>query len=292
MVEEQLVSGDLRWLANFNEIHRDYVLGDVVFPIYATGTLQERGFFLSRIYSALVTPKYKINFLLYTSEEIDPKFLRKIILACKSRFGPDDWVFLALAQSEPIGSVLKKTITEMHEKTLGIAAYSLKSKESVSSDNVLGRSLAKHVKLNEARFEAFDWINYLKSFTIVFVLGIALLIFISLSGLREAIQPLTLLLTAVFSLIVGHAVYKKRYHTTLTLSSKGFALKEGGATREGKWSDYSDAAIYVTPAREIYLRLSGKEKTFDLPVSRTRISRNEAYNTIKQLLRKGPAISR
>jgi hypothetical protein len=292
MVEERLVNGDLRWLASFNEIHRDYVWNDIVFPLYASGTLQERGFFLSRIFSALVTPKYKINFFLYTSQEIDPKFLRKMILSCKSKFGPDDWVFLALAQNEPLGSLLKKTITEMHEKAIGIAAYSLKSKESVSSDNVLGRNLAKQIKLTEAKFEAFDWVNYLKSFTIVFLFGIALLVFISFSGLREAIQPLTLLLLAVFSVIIGHTMYKRRYHTTLTLGSKEFEIREGNTVKEGEWSDYDDVAIHITPNREICLRLSGKEKTFDLPISRTRLSRTEAYNTIRQLIKKGQVPSR
>jgi hypothetical protein len=48
-------------LANFNEIHRTYTIGDITFPIYASGSLQERGFFLSKIFSALVTPKYKIH---------------------------------------------------------------------------------------------------------------------------------------------------------------------------------------------------------------------------------------
>ena len=43
MVEEKLVKGNLRWLANFNEIHRDYPISDIAFPIYASGSLQERG---------------------------------------------------------------------------------------------------------------------------------------------------------------------------------------------------------------------------------------------------------
>jgi hypothetical protein len=50
MVEEQLVKGGLRWLANFNEIQRDYPVGNTRFSVYASGGLQERGFFLSKIY--------------------------------------------------------------------------------------------------------------------------------------------------------------------------------------------------------------------------------------------------
>jgi len=286
MVEEQIVKGNLRWLANFSEIHKDYVIGDVKFPIYASGSLQEKGFFLSKIYSALVTPRYKIRFFLYTTEECDPKLLRKIIISCKSKFGSDDWIFLSLVQNQPFEKTVKEAITNTADKTVGIAAFSLASKETVTSNNVLGRGLAKQLKLTEAKFEAFDLPNYLKSFTIVFGLGTLILIAIALSGLPQAIQPLTLLFMAVFSLIAGHRIYKTRYHVTLSLNSKGFQLREGGRVTEDRWSNNTDVTIYITPKHETCLRLHSKEETFDLPLSRVGISRKEAYNAIRQLIRK------
>jgi len=289
MVEEQLVKGNLRWLANFNEIHRDYSIGDMVFPIYASGGLQEKGFFLSRIFSAFVTPRYKIHFLLFISQEIDPKFFRKMILACKNRFAADDWIFLSLVQSQPFEKAVKDDIVGIADKTIGVAAYSFASKETVSSNNVLGKGLIKQLKLTEAKFEALDLPNYVKSFAIVFGLGTFMLVIIALSGLRQAIQPITLLFLAVFSLILGHRVYKTRYHITLSLSSKGFKLQKGKGVTEGKWSKYTDVAIYITPQRETCLRLHSKEETLDIPLSRVGISRKEAYNTIKQLIKKKQA---
>jgi len=286
MVEERLAKGNLRWLANFNEIHRDYTISDITFPIYASGSLQERGFFLSRIFSALVTPRYKIHILLYTSPEVDQKFLRKMIISCKNKFGTDDWIFLGLVQNQPFEKNVKDAVANVADKNIGIAAFSLASKEAVSSNNVLGKGLLKQLKLTEAKFEAFDWTNYLKSFTIVFGLGTLMLITISLSGLRQAIQPLTLLLMAVFSLIVGHRIYKTRYHTTLTLNSKGFQLREGKKVSGGKWSNYADVTMYITPKLETCLRLHSKEKTLDLPLSRVGLSRKEAYNAIRQLIKK------
>ncbi len=217
MVEEQIVKGNLRWLANFNEIHKDYAIGDVTFPTYASGGLRERGFFLSRIYSALVTPKYKVHLLLYTAPEVNPKLLRKIIISCKSKFGADDWIFLGLVQNQPFEKTIKEAITNTADKTVGIAAFSLASKETVTSNNVLGKGLAKQFKLIEAKFEAFDVPNYLKGFTIVFGLGTLMLIAIALSGVPQVFSNtiLTFLLLAVFSLIAGHRIYKMRYHVTL-----------------------------------------------------------------------------
>jgi hypothetical protein len=285
MVEEQFVKGDLRWLANFSEIHRDYAVGDITFPIYASGSLRERGFILSRIFSTLVTPKYKIHFLLYTSPEVDPKFLRKMIISCKDKFGTDDWIFLGLVQSQPLGKATKEAIENISDRNVGIAAYSLAPKETVTSNNVLGKGLAKQLKLTEAKFEIFDWPNYLKSFTMIFALGVLMLTVIFFFGVPQAIQPPTLLIMAVFSLIVGHRIYKTRYHMVLTLSNKGFQLSEGKKVTEGKWSNYSDVTIYITPRYETCLRLYSKE-TFDLPLSRVGLSRKEVYSTIRELIKK------
>jgi hypothetical protein len=286
MVEEQIVKGNLRWLANFNEIHKNYAIDDVTFPIYASGGLRERGFFLSRIYSAMVTPKYKVHLLLYTASEVNPKQLRKIVLSCKNKFGSEDWIFLGLVQSQPFEKATKEAITNTADKAVGIAAFSLASKEAVVSDNVLGKGLKKQLKLTEAKFEAFDVPNYLKSFTMTLGLGVLILVILALSGFPQAIQPLTLLLMAAFSLMIGYRIYKTRYHMSLSLNSRGFRLQEGKKATEEKWSNYSDVTTYITPKMETCIRLHSKEENFDLPVSRVGIPRKEAFDVIMQLVKK------
>jgi hypothetical protein len=286
MVEEKLAKGNLRWLANFNEIYRDYAIDDILFPIYASGSLQERGFLLSRLFSALVTPKYKIHFLLYTSTEIDPKFLRKMIIACKNKFGEDDWVLLGLAQSQPLGKTAKEAVEKIADKNIGVAVSSLALKETVTSNNVLGRGLAKQLKLTEAKFEAFDLPNYLKSFVMILTLGILFLTFLYFSGLQQVLSLPTILLMAIFSLVGAYPVYKTRYHTTLSLNNKGFQLQKGKKITDGKWSNYTDATICITPNYESYIRLHSTRETFDLPLSRVGLSRRDAYNAIRQLIKK------
>lgn len=286
LVEEQIAKGKLRWLANFKEIHRDYTLDEFTIPIYATGGLEEKGFFLSRIFSTLVTPKYKIRFLFYTSPEIDVKLLRKLIIACKNKFRGDDWIFLGLVQSKPIGKAVKEAIQNIADKRVGVAAYSLTSRDTVASKNVLGKNLQKQLRLTEAKFEAFDLPNYLKSFTMVFGLGTLMLIAITLFGNLPAVHPVTLLLVAIFSLVAGHRIYKTNYHTTLTLNNKEFELREGKKVTRSKWSNFKDVTIYITPKNEICLRLYSKEKALDLPLSRIGISRKDAYTAIKQLIKR------
>ncbi len=289
MIEEQLVRGNLRWLANFSEIHKDYTIGDVTFPLYASGSLQERGFFLSKIFSALVTPRYKIHLLIYTEQNLDPKLIRKLVLACKSKFDPEDWIFLGLVQREAFQKATKEAVANTADKNVGIVAYSLASKERIASENVLGKGLAKQLKLTEAKFEAFDLPNYLKSFTITFFFIVLFLVFLTVSSIQNVVNPLSLLIAIVVSLLVGHRFYKVRYHTTLSIDSKGFQLWEGKTVKEGKWSNFSDVAIYVTPKREACLRLYSKDGTIDLPLSRTGLSRKETYTMIKQLIKRSKA---
>lgn len=286
MVEEQIAKGHLRWLANFNEIHRDYKLGNIVFPIYASGSLQEKGFFLSKIFSALVTPKYKINFFIYTSPTIDAKSFREMIISLKSKFGEDEWIFLGLVQSQPFDKTVKNAINDLVDKNIGVVAFSLASKENVTSNNVLGKGLAKHLKLTEAKFEIFDVPNYMKSFTIILGLGVLFLVAIALAGWPQAIQPLTLLVVTGLSLVGGYRLYKSNYHTILLLNSQGFTIQEGKTVREGKWSNFKDATMYVTPKREVCIKLYSEKETVELPISRAGMSRKDAYNTIKQLIRK------
>ncbi|MEM2690808.1 MAG: hypothetical protein QXS01_01745 [Candidatus Bathyarchaeia archaeon] len=286
MVEEQLVRGNLRWLANFSEIYKDYTVGDVTFPLYASGSLQEKGFFLSRIFSALVTPRYKIHLLIYTEQNFDPKLIRKLILACKGKFGSEDWIFLGLVQKEAFQKATKEAIANTADKNVGIVAYSLASNERITSENVLGKGLAKQLKLTEAKFEAFDLPNYLKSFTITFFLVVLFLVFLTISGIQNIVNPLSLLIAIVVSLIVGHRLYKNRYHTMLSMNGKGFQLWEGKTVKKGKWTDFSDVAIYVTPKRETCLRLYSKNGNIDLPLSRTGLSRKETYSMIKRLIKR------
>jgi len=167
-----------------------------------------------------------------------------------------------------------------------VAAYSLASKNEVSSDNVLGRSLRKYLKLTEARFEAINVPDYLKSVVIVFALGTLFLVALLFLGMRGASMPLALLLMFAFSIIAAYPVYKRRYHTVFSANGKGFKLWKGGDHVEGKWSNYTDISIYITPQHEACIRLYSKEGTFDIPLSKVGLSRKEAYNAIKQMLRK------
>jgi hypothetical protein len=285
LIEEQIIKGRFRWLANFSEVQKGYPIEDLVFPIYATGGLQEKGFLLSRVYSAFVVPRYKVHLMVYSAPEITRDLLRRIVMALKRKFPSPDWVFLILVQGQPITNSVKENIEEIDDKNLGIAAYGLGAKETITSNNVLGRGLGKQIKPNEAKYETFDVPNFLKAFTATFVLGVLLLIFLALSGFPTAIQPATIMILLVFAVILGYGIYKSRYHMSVVLDSRGFKLREGKKITERRWSSYSDASVYISPRVEVFLRLKSKDDTFDLPISRTGLPRRETYRMVKQMIK-------
>ncbi len=286
MMEERLAKGNLRWLANFKEVYRDYRLGDFFIPVYAEGSLTEKGFFLSRIFSSFVTPKYKIQFLLYTSAELSVKSLRKLILSCKRKFGAEDWIFITLVHARPLGKNVKNAVLNLADEKVGVAAYSLASKSGISSDNVLGRALKKRLRLTEAKYEAMNVPDFLKSAAIVFSLGTFSLVAILFLGITGINMPLALLILLAFSIIAAYPIYKRRYHTVFSLNSKGFKLWKGRSLFEGRWFDYTDVSIHITPQSETYIRLHSQKEPFDIPISKVGLSRKETYKAIKQILKK------
>ncbi|MDH4221840.1 MAG: hypothetical protein OEV19_03800, partial [Candidatus Bathyarchaeota archaeon] len=217
--------------------------------------------------------------------ELSVKSLRKIILSCKRKFGADDWIFITLVHSKPLEKNVKNTLLNLADDKVGVAAYSLASKDEISSDNVLGRALKKNLKLTEARFEPINVLDYSKSVAIVFTLGTLLLVALLFLEVNTNMF-LSLLILLAFSIIAAYPIYKRRYHTIFSVNSKGFKLWKGRNLFEDSWSNYTDVSIHITPQHETHIRLHSKEETFDIPLSKVGLSRKEAYNAIKQILKK------
>ena len=292
LVEEQIVRGNLRWLANFNEIHRSYRLEDLTIPLHASGGLQEKGFLLSRVFSSFVTPRYQVHLLVCTYPELNESTLRKLITLCKRKFGTENWTFLILVQSKPFDKSVKKTIETYEEAPVGISAYSLESKEAIASNNTLGRGLKKQLKLTEPTFEAFDLPDYVKSFTIALFAGTMTLLIVqwvtSLQIFGISHLPITIVSLILFSIIAGHLLYKSQYRTRLIMAVDGFELRKGKKVTKRKWAEFKDVAVFITPGHETYIRLYEEKGFFDIPLSRVGLSRKDTYNDIKQILnRKG-----
>ncbi len=150
-LEKEMMTGQARWVADFNESFLNYHVGDVAFDLFIAGNTRSKGFVLSRLFSFLLNPNYDVGFFAISlDEESEPndRRLRKWILAVKSCMQKHEmkWAWLMLVGQSPSESV-KKLIKEAQDRTVGIAYADASSRQVISADAYLGRQLKKYVKI-------------------------------------------------------------------------------------------------------------------------------------------------
>ena len=150
-LEKEMMTGQARWVADFNESFLNYRVGDVKFDLFIAGNTRSKGFILSRLFSFLLNPNYEVGFfaiLLDEESELNDRRLRKWILAVKSCMQKHEmkWAWLMLVGQSPSESV-KKYIKEAQDRTVGVAYADASSRQVISADAYLGRQLKKYVKI-------------------------------------------------------------------------------------------------------------------------------------------------
>ena len=150
-LEKEMMTGQARWVADFNESFLDYREGDVKFDLFIAGNTRSKGLILSRLFSFLLNPNYEVGFFAISlDEENEPndRRLRKWILAVKSCMQKHEmkWAWLMLVGQSPSESV-KKCIKEAQDRTVGVAYADASSRQVISADAYLGRQLKKYVKI-------------------------------------------------------------------------------------------------------------------------------------------------
>ena len=150
-LEKYMMTGQARWVADFNESFLNHQVGDVTFDLFITGNTRSKGFILSRLFSFLLNPNYEVGFFAISlDEESEPndRRLRKWILAVKSCMQKHEmkWAWLMLVGQPPSESV-KKYIKEAQDRTVGVAYADASSRQVISADAYLGRQLKKYVKI-------------------------------------------------------------------------------------------------------------------------------------------------
>jgi len=150
-LENQMMKGRGRWVADFNESFLNYRVGDVTFDLFISGNTRMKGFILSRLYAFLLNPNYEVGFFAISTareNELNPGRLRKWILAVKSRMKKSEmkWAWFLVVGESPSESV-KKLVQEATDRDVGVAYVDINSRQVFSADTYLGRQLKKYVKV-------------------------------------------------------------------------------------------------------------------------------------------------
>ncbi|NWG10220.1 hypothetical protein HXY33_00460 [Candidatus Bathyarchaeota archaeon] len=150
-LEKGLMSGRGRWIADFNESHRNFRLGDVEFDLLIEGNTRMKGFLLSRLFSFLLNPNYPVScFVLSTKslQKLDQNFLKKVLALIRSYMKKKEvkWSWLFIFSSERTRS-LKSAVEKIDDQTFGVVLIDVDSKEMFHSDSYLGKQAKRFVKV-------------------------------------------------------------------------------------------------------------------------------------------------
>ena len=163
LFESRLIRGGTRLIADLTEFFRDYRVDETTFTIYAKGATRNKGFLLSRFLAWTVLPNYSVSLFcvdegsaLLTTEKV-----RKNMDAVTRITKDEDlkWAWLVFFSDRDLPPPIVSFISRYDKKELGLVAASTSSRQVVLSNNQVGRSIGKQLKLGKTRGSNRTWKN-------------------------------------------------------------------------------------------------------------------------------------
>ena len=113
----------------------------------------------------------------------------------------------------------------------------------------------------------------LKSCMIVFLIQVAIVLFIIPYTPELVIRFSILVLNVFISIVLGWRLYKRFYHIVFTYDDKGFTIKKGSKEANSyKWNEFSKVSLFRTESGELSVRLYRDSEHFDLPASKLKLN--------------------
>ena len=139
-VEQNLMLGAGRWVAEFNEAFRNFPVGRQVFDLYVRGGTRPRGLLLSRLFAYFSLPNYNVAFFVKHVPEDDFNLgeLRKVLEDRAVKLNVR-WTWLALVRNGSFSEKLVKRVNSLTKPELGIALVNTAEQDVDTSENLLGR---------------------------------------------------------------------------------------------------------------------------------------------------------
>jgi len=283
-IENNLVMGKGKWLATFTDIYREYKYNNRVFLLYARGDTYEKGFFLSRIFSFFVSPRRKVHLFIDKTGGVTYTYLNNIIKKCLKIGEEDDYILLAILTDEKDIKVdLNKILSKKKFSRIGLSIISTSNWKPIYSNNILGREL-KRIIGDLREFSNISYLDLFKSISIVFSIGIFILIVMHLLNIIT-INLVSFLTWILLSIIIGYRYYKKFYHVTLWLNDEGLKLKRGTKFYIGKWKNFNRVWLHIDGGLE-FINLEGANDSVSIPVHKLGLDWRSLMRFIKDRIKK------
>lgn len=146
-LEDNLMVGGGRWVADFNESFWEYPLEDLVFDMFVTATVRPKGLFLSRVAAWLTTPNYYIACFAY-SKDPGLKRLHEVLTTISQFLKERDyaWAWLVIPQEGSFSRKAMAMVEGNDSNEIGIALVDLSSQEIISAQSYWGRRMTRFIK--------------------------------------------------------------------------------------------------------------------------------------------------
>lgn len=138
---EEVMSGRGRYIAEFSEAFKDFKLNGFTFSYFVKGNTFIKGFFLSRMFSYFVNPRYNVAcFLLKTDKKFGKKhLLRRIRTINKYAKKTNSRYVWFLLFSSHVNDSLRETIKTLDAYNLAVICIDTETGEKIHTVSFLGR---------------------------------------------------------------------------------------------------------------------------------------------------------
>ena len=146
-LEDNLMLGGGKWVADFNESFWEYPLGDLVFDMFITATVRHKGFFLSKFVGWLTTPNYHVACFAY-SKDPELKRLHEILTTISRLLKKEDlaWAWLVIPHEGSFSRKVKAMVERNDNREIGIALVDLSSQEIINAQSYWARRMTRFIK--------------------------------------------------------------------------------------------------------------------------------------------------
>jgi len=146
-LEDSLMVGSGRWLADFNESFWEYPLGDFVFDMFVTAKVRPKGFFLSRVASWLLMPNYYVVCFAY-SQDHELKHLHELLTTISKFLKEEEyaWAWLVIPHEGPFSSKARAMVERNDSREIGLALVDLTSQEVVHASSYWGQRMPRFIR--------------------------------------------------------------------------------------------------------------------------------------------------
>ena len=145
-LENNLMLGSGRWIADFKESFWDFRVGNITFDMLILGNTRPKGFLLSRIFARLTLPAHRVACFV-RSEDPELEHLGTLTKSVGRYMKEQDltWSWLVLPGESRFAKRAKAAVQKNNLREVGIALVDLSAQEVITNDSYLGRRMRQLV---------------------------------------------------------------------------------------------------------------------------------------------------